>query len=113
MNGTKIPAMTMQELKAMLDAGTIARGEAVLLDVREARELTISALPHATHVPMGHVPAAIDTLDRAKRHVVLCRVGGRSAQVTAYLRRHGIDAVNLTGGINAYAQQIDPSLKTY
>lgn len=108
-----IPAMTVQTLKAMLDDGTFARGEAVLLDVREAHELAISALPDATHVPMREIPAALDQLDRSKPVAVLCRVGGRSAQVTAYLRQHGFNATNITGGINAYARDVEPSLKPY
>jgi rhodanese-related sulfurtransferase len=108
-----IPAMTVQQLKAMIDDGVFARGDAVLLDVREPHELAVSGLPDATHVPMRQLPGEVDKLDRAKRYAVLCRVGGRSAQVTAFLRQHGFDAVNITGGINAYAREVDATLKAY
>lgn len=113
MDQITIPAMTVQALKQMIDDGAFVRGEAMLLDVREPHELVVSALPGATHVPMRQLPAEVGKLDRAKRYAVLCRVGGRSAQVTAYLRQQGFDAVNITGGINAYAREIDPSLKVY
>lgn len=113
MNDTSIPAVTVQDLKAMIDGGAISRGEAILLDVREPHELAVSAIAGAVHVPMRQLPGEMARLDRTKRYAVLCRVGGRSAQVTAYLRQHGFDAVNITGGINAYAREIDPSLKVY
>lgn len=59
--------------------------------------------PHAIHIPMGELPARFDELDRAKRIICICRSGNRSRQVTAWLRQHGVDAVNMTGGMNAWA----------
>jgi rhodanese-related sulfurtransferase len=79
---------------------------AVLLDVRENHEWTAGHAPHAVHVPMGQVPQRLDELtttfpDRSV-HVV-CRSGGRSAQVTAYLTQAGWTAVNVEGGMCAWA----------
>ncbi|HEX6401595.1 MAG TPA: rhodanese-like domain-containing protein [Pseudonocardiaceae bacterium] len=80
--------------------------DAVLLDVRENDEWTAGHAPAAVHVPIGQVVARLDEIaaalpDRPVR--VVCRSGGRSAQVTAYLRQAGWDAVNVDGGMRAWA----------
>ncbi len=79
---------------------------AVLLDVRENDEWAAGHAPGAVHVPMGQIPQQIDELastfpDRPV-HVV-CRSGARSARVTAYLAQAGWDAVNVDGGMRAWA----------
>ncbi len=89
-------------------------GRVTLLDVREHHELAIARLPQALHIPMGEVPARIGELDATRPLVVLCRSGGRSAQVGRYLEQHGFaDVYNLTGGINAWAEELDPGLTIY
>jgi rhodanese-related sulfurtransferase len=71
-----------------------------LLDVREDDEWTAGHAPGAVHVPMMEVPARTDEVPDDRDVVVVCRVGQRSAQVVAYLRRHGWDrVVNLDGGM--------------
>jgi rhodanese-related sulfurtransferase len=79
---------------------------AVLLDVRENDEWAAGHAPSAVHVPMGLIPERLDELatefpDRPVR--VVCRSGGRSARVTAYLQQAGWDAVNVDGGMRAWA----------
>ncbi|MGH3900492.1 MAG: rhodanese-like domain-containing protein [Pseudonocardiaceae bacterium] len=79
---------------------------AALLDVRENDEWAAGHAPGAVHVPMGQVPQRLDELastfpDRPV-HVV-CRSGGRSAKVTTYLVQAGWDAVNVDGGMRAWA----------
>lgn len=79
---------------------------AVLLDVRENDEWAAGHAPGAVHVPMGQVVQRLDELTTAfsERPVhVVCRSGGRSAQVTAYLKQAGWDAVNVDGGMRAWA----------
>jgi rhodanese-related sulfurtransferase len=79
---------------------------AVLLDVRENDEWTAGHAPGAVHVPIGQVAQRLDELAAAfpdrPAHVV-CRSGGRSARVTAYLTQAGWDAVNVDGGMRAWA----------
>jgi rhodanese-related sulfurtransferase len=71
-----------------------------LLDVRENDEWTAGHVPGALHVPMMDVPARVDEVPTDRDVVVICRVGGRSAQVVAYLRQNGFDRViNLDGGM--------------
>ena len=79
---------------------------AVLLDVRENDEWAAGHAPTAVHVPMGQVAQRLDelatTFPERPVHVV-CGVGGRSARVTAYLVQAGWDAVNVDGGMRAWA----------
>jgi rhodanese-related sulfurtransferase len=93
---TSVPAIVVADLA----------GSAALLDVRENDEWAAGHAPAAVHVPMGQVAQRLDELatvfpDRPV-HVV-CRSGGRSARVTAYLKQAGWDAVNVEGGMRAWA----------
>jgi sulfur-carrier protein adenylyltransferase/sulfurtransferase len=102
-------AMTVEELKAWRD-----RGERhVLLDVREPSEIAICAIDGSVRIPMGQVGSSLDVLPKDEPIVVHCKMGGRSAQITAHLRAKGYDARNLTGGILAWISQIDSSLNRY
>jgi len=86
----------------------------LLLDVREAWELEIAALPGALHIPMADVGARLQELDRARDIVVLCRSGGRSLSVARFLEAHGYPSVaNLSGGVLAWSRDVDPTLATY
>ena len=81
--------------------------DTVLLDVREDEEWVAGHAAEAIHVPRSQLPAGLadsGALDGTGRIVVVCRVGARSAQVAAWLSRQGFDAVNLTGGMEAWAQ---------
>ncbi len=74
--------------------------EAYLLDVREPAEWAAGHAPGAYHVPMMQIPARLDEVPGDRPVVVVCRVGERSAHVTAYLRANGFDNVqNLDGGM--------------
>ncbi len=76
----------------------------VVLDVREPDEWAAGRIDGALHVPMGAVPQRLEELPDDHRLAVICRSGGRSARVTAYLREQGLDAVNVDGGMTAWAQ---------
>lgn len=71
---------------------------ATLLDVREDDEWAAGHAPEAVHVPMSGLPGRLGEVPTGPLAVV-CRVGGRSAQVTAYLVAQGYDAVNVAGGM--------------
>lgn len=102
--------ISVEQLKALVDAGQAPR----VIDVREGYELEISSLPFAEHLPMGEVPARFGELDPAAPLVVMCRSGGRSLQVARFLEGRGFRSVsNLTGGILAWGERIDPSLRPY
>ena len=81
--------------------------DAVLLDVREDDEWSAGHISGAMHVPMMSLPQRLQyepgALTPENEIVVVCKMGGRSAQVTAWLRQQGYDAVNLAGGMLAWA----------
>jgi rhodanese-related sulfurtransferase len=93
-----------------------ANGEdMMLLDVREDWEIALAPVPTNTvHIPMGEISDRIGELDPKRETVVICRSGGRSAQVAHYLERQGFGKVfNLSGGILAWSRVIDPSIPEY
>lgn len=79
--------------------------DATLLDVREEGEWAAGHAPDALHVPMGEVVARLGEItahaDGGTLYVI-CKSGGRSAQVTAYLAQQGLEAVNVDGGMLAW-----------
>ena len=98
------------ELKARLDSGD----DIVVLDVREPIELQICRLENSLHIPMDEVLARLGELDQHKDIVVHCHTGQRSAQVTTFLRSAGFRrAVNLRGGIEGWAEAVDPAMPRY
>lgn len=105
-----VEEISVEELKARLDAGTAP----LVIDVREGWELDISRVEFARHVPMGEVPERLSELDPQAPLIVMCRSGGRSMQVCRFLEKHGFRSLsNLTGGILAWGERIDPSLRPY
>lgn len=85
-----------------------------LLDIREADEVAICMIEGGEHIPMNTLPDNLDKLSKAHPLVVYCHMGGRSYQVTAWLRQNGFEnAVSLAGGIMAWSAEIDPSVPTY
>lgn len=105
-----IPEIDVHTLKSWLDAGR----DLVLLDVREPNELEVSVLPGVINIPLKSVESRLDELDPSKETIVICRSGMRSGTITELLRAYGFkSAYNMAGGMNAYAAQVDPTLKTY
>lgn len=104
--------MSAPELAARLADDSRARP--VLLDVREPWEFSTCAIAGSTPMPMQSVPARLQELDDDAEIVCVCHHGGRSMQVAAFLERQGFTNVtNLTGGVHAWALQVDPSMPTY
>ena len=96
-------------------ATRLAAGEKLtLLDVRDAWELDIAALPGTVHIPMGEIATRWSELDAAAPTVVICRSGARSLQVARFLEAQGFAQVeNLAGGILAWGRELDPTLAAY
>ncbi len=93
---------------AEVDAPTaqswLKSGDAVLIDVREDDEVAHAAVASAKLLPMSHVGVDEYPDFGAKKVVVLCHSGARSARVTAALRSREVEAYNLKGGIVAWIQ---------
>jgi rhodanese-related sulfurtransferase len=77
--------------------------DAWLLDVREPYEWQAGHVEGAVHVPMGELLERLGEVPNDREVVVVCKVGGRSAQVVQYLNQAGWSAVNLDGGMYAWA----------
>lgn len=94
------------------------QGRPVVLDVREPHELQMASVKpdgfELVHIPMGVIPPRLNELDPARPVACLCHHGGRSMQVANFLSSQGFAHVaNITGGINAWASQIDPGIARY
>jgi len=99
-----------EELKARLDRGE----DIVLLDVREPHERRICRLPGDEFIPLGDLPERVSELDSSREIVAYCKVGARSALAVGFLKRIGFRRIrNLSGGINAWSERVDPSLPRY
>lgn len=104
--------VTAQELAVWLTDQS--RTKPVLLDVREPWEFETCHIPGSLPMPMNAVPARIDELEEEVPIVCICHHGARSMQVAAFLERNGFTEVtNLTGGVHAWALQVDNSMPTY
>jgi rhodanese-related sulfurtransferase len=95
-----------------------AHGQPLVLDVREAHEVQVASIQakgfELLHMPMHSIPPRLDALDPGRPVACLCHHGGRSMQVAHFLKSHGFDHVaNITGGINAWSAQVDPSVPRY
>jgi adenylyltransferase/sulfurtransferase len=107
--GAKIPEIQPVELKHRLDAGE----DIFVLDVREPHEYQICNI-HGYLIPLGDLPQRVHELDSSREIVVHCKSGARSARAVNFLRQSGFKRVsNLTGGILAWADKIDPALPKY
>ena len=102
--------ISVQELKAMRDA----QEDFQLIDVREAYERDICSID-GEHIPMGDIMQHTDKIRKDVKVVVHCRSGGRSgAVINALETNFQLDNLyNLTGGILAWAAEIDTSLEQY
>lgn len=85
-----------------------------LLDVREAWEVATAHVEGSIQLPMGQVPSRLAELDPNAPLVVMCHGGMRSLQVAQYLTEQGFAEVyNLSGGIDAWSQEVDPAVPRY
>ena len=104
--------MTAPELAALI--ADPARTTPVLLDVREPGEHATCHINGVRLIPMNTIPARLAELDPSLPVVCICHHGGRSMQVAHFLEGKGFTNVtNLTGGVHAWATQVDTSMPTY
>ena len=105
-----VPTISPTELRARLDR----KEKFVLVDVREPFEYEICSIPGSKLIPLGELPARLSELDSADDIVLHCKVGGRSAKALKVLQEAGFRKLsNLRGGIDAWADEVDPSVPKY
>jgi rhodanese-related sulfurtransferase len=90
-------------------------GEAMtIVDVREDWEREIASLPGTINIPLAGLPGETGKLPHEGPLIVICRSGARSGRAVTWLHENGFtNAVNLAGGVLAWAARIDPSMRTY
>lgn len=104
--------LTAPELAAWL--ADSSRPKPLLLDVRENWEFETCKIEGSTLIPMNTIPARIEELDDDAEIVCICHHGARSMSVAAFLERNGFSNLfNLTGGIHAWAVQVDSTMPKY
>ncbi|GIZ53261.1 rhodanese-like domain-containing protein [Noviherbaspirillum aridicola] len=104
--------ITAPELAAWL--ADESRPAPLLLDVREPWEFQTCHIAGAQSMPMNTVPERMQELEEDAPVVCICHHGARSMSVAAFLERQGFSRViNLTGGVHAWALQVDGSMPTY
>jgi rhodanese-related sulfurtransferase len=100
----------VEDLYEMRQAGSAM----AILDVREPWEVEICRIEGSIDIPLGDLQERVGELPTDRPLVVMCHHGGRSAHATAWLRQNGFgNATNLEGGINAWAREIDQTMKVY
>lgn len=103
--------LSVEETKRLLDD---TPADVMLIDVREPDEVARCRIAGAQPIPMRQIPEQVGTLPKDKHLLIHCHHGGRSMRVTQFLRANGFDAVtNVAGGIDAWSQQIDPTVPRY
>ncbi len=95
---TDLPTVTVSEL----EEGT------TLLDVRNRDEFAAGHAPGAIVSPLDDLPTSLGNIKIDDRVAVICRSGGRSSRAVAFLREQGYDAVNVEGGMKAWAEAGKP-----
>ena len=109
LDNNTIPTITVEELKRRRDVGD----DLFVLDVREPHEYQICNLGGYL-IPLNDLPKRVNELDSSREIVAHCRSGMRSAKACEFLRQAGFTKVkNLTGGILAWADKVDPTMPKY
>ena len=92
--------------------------DVIVLDVREPGEVRAASIRpegfELVHIPMNEIPGRLGQLDPGRAVAVLCHHGARSMRVAMFLQANGFDTVaNIAGGIEAWSQELDPSVPRY
>ena len=102
-------SITVQDLNQSINNNE----QFTLLDVREDRELIITSIDGAIHIPMMAIPYELEKINKNEPVYILCHSGVRSAQACLFLEQKGFNASNILGGIQAWSTEIDPSVPIY
>ena len=100
-------SVSVQQAKQLIDAG------ALLLDVRTAEERKLATIAKSVHIPIADLPERWKEIPKNGITIVYCHTGVRSLFASILLRRNGIDAHSMNGGIAAWSKEIDPEIPEY
>jgi rhodanese-related sulfurtransferase len=103
--------LSARQLKSYLES---TQQPPLLVDVREPWEYQICRIENSKLIPMSQIMRALNELNPDAELVLICHHGVRSQRVGAYLKQVGFrNLINLDGGINAWAREVDPRMPTY
>lgn len=101
--------MSAQQLAAHLETNT-----PLLVDVREPWEFEICHIEGSINIPMNQIAQHKEQIQQADETVLICHHGIRSQQVIQYLQQQSMDKlINLEGGVDAWARDVDPDMPLY
>jgi rhodanese-related sulfurtransferase len=104
----------MRKMQATELADYLITAKPFLLDVREPWEFETCSIADSINIPMGQVPQNIERIRDAEECVVICHHGVRSAHAIQFLQQQDCEnLVNLEGGVDAWARQVDPDMPVY
>ena len=104
----------MSSMSATEMAAYLQQASPLLLDVREPWEFEICHIEGSTNLPMGQIPQRVDDLPASDEIVVICHHGVRSQQVIRYLQgQMTASLINLDGGVDAWAREVDRDMPLY
>ncbi len=111
----QLKSLSVQELRQALDGGA---DDVLLIDVRNPDEAEIASIGGSVLIPLSTIESGeaiekIRQLAAGRRIFAYCKLGGRSARALICMQRHRIDGVNVEGGIDAWAEHIDPLMNRY
>jgi sulfur-carrier protein adenylyltransferase/sulfurtransferase len=108
--GNAVPGISARQLHEMISGGK----KVALVDVREPFEFEIARIPNSQLIPLGTIPERLAEIPRTETTVVMCKSGVRSARVIEFLRRQGFEnLLNLEGGLDAWREDVDPTMRKY
>lgn len=94
--------ITAQEVESRLNKEDLS-----IIDVREPFEVQMGKIPGAVNIPLGTLPENTGKLDKSKSYIIVCASGGRSMSATSFLEDQGFDAINMMGGMSAWAGDVE------
>jgi len=107
--GGTLPEITPRDLADLLARG----GMPYILDVREPHEHAYARIAGSELIPLATLHRTLGTFPRDQDVVVYCHHGIRSAHAVEMLRGAGVRARNLSGGIDRWSTEVDPSVRRY
>lgn len=103
-----------KEISAADASKLLGKADTVFLDVRGLDELAICSIAGARHIPMIEIPARMSEIPKDGKVVVFCHHGMRSMRVLEFLTERGFEGVvSMRGGIDAWADSVDPEMRRY
>lgn len=104
----------MQRFSAEQLASYLKTHRPQLIDVRELWEFEICHIEGSELIPMGQIPTQLERFHQPGEYVIICHHGIRSMQVINFLHHHHIqNTINLDGGVDAWAREIDYNMPVY